>query len=321
MRCLSIAEQLRECGARVIFFMADNAITTVVENKGFEYICLNSQWDNMESELSSIHLYLKKYDVSAILVDSYYVTQVYLQSLKSCAKVFYIDDLNSMEYPADVIINYNIYGEDIRYPENLYKRLYLGPSYAPLRSEFMNKPQRRYAGVKKILITSGGTDEYNVVGHFLDAFAKNSNFEDLEFYSVLGRFNKNIDDLKTKFKDCVNVHLLVNINNMAHYMSTCDVAITAGGSTCYELCACGLPSIVYTLADNQNGIATTFSKRGIVPWIGDVRCEIEKCIDNLFVELEKLDNKEYWEKQSQRTQTLVDGKGASRLAKALLEDF
>lgn len=199
--------------------------------------------------------------------------------------------------------------------------MYLGLRYVPLRNEFLDIPKRYYRGIHKILITSGGTDEYNVIEKFLVYFQKINIFNKLEFYCVIGKFNKNRERLNGKFKVSNNVHLLYNVDNISEYMKICDVAITAGGTTCYELCACGIPSIIYTLADNQYGIAKTFANKKIIPWIGDIRENMQKVLNNLEKELNKLDNEETWKKRSLEMQLLVDGKGATRLAEILNDEL
>lgn len=55
---------------------------------------------------------------------------------------------------------------------------------------------------------------------------------------------KNKEILKEWWKDYPNIHLLTDVSDMAEYMKDCDIAITAGGVTTYELCACGIPSIM-----------------------------------------------------------------------------
>lgn len=331
MRCLSIAQQIKELGVKTVFITSDDAVSEFITGKGFENICLNTQWNKLENEIeimkdiiNEAHL---RCDLSAMVVDSYYITDRYLRELKchmnswedTKGRLFYIDDLNSMHYPVDAIINYNIYGSEFGYNEGDYSKLYLGTRYVPLRDEFVAMPERSYKGVNNILITSGGTDEYNAIGKVLDTFIKFKDFDEYEYYCVLGRFNKNIDVLKKNFECKDNVHFLCNISNMSHYMSICDVAITAGGSTCYELCSCGIPSIVYTFVDNQLDIAKTFDEQEIIPWIGDIRDDVDECMNKLMNELNLLKDENTWENRSRRMQTVVDGKGAERLAKVLTE--
>ena len=168
--------------------------------------------------------------------------------------------------------------------------------------------------VSDILVTSGGTDNYNVAGNILDLLARQPWFEQLNYYIILGRFNLHIEDLKKKWGLHKNVHLLMNVSNISEYMKSCDIAVTAGGVTTYELCACGIPSIMYTLADNQLQIAQMASEKCFIPWIGDVRGDMENCMYNIILWLEELmADKENRERMSSKMQEIVDGNGCERL--------
>ena len=101
-------------------------------------------------------------------------------------------------------------------------------------------------------------------------------------------------------------------------MQKCAVCISAGGTTSYELCAGGLPSIMYTLADNQTELAGAFSKKGIIPWVGDVRENLPRCMDNIVKEMLLLNDSSYRESQSLKMQQIVDGRGAARIADAII---
>lgn len=127
------------------------------------------------------------------------------------------------------------------------------------------------------------------------------------------------DTLEEKWSSCENVHFLVNIDNMSDYMKKCDIAVTAGGVTTYELCACGMPSVIYTLADNQLGIAKAFSDRKLLPWAGDVRQDVNECMVSVVSHLEILiENVDRQRHVSRRMQEMVDGKGCKRLVDEML---
>lgn len=320
MRCLSIAEQLRKNNIDIVFITSDDTLNSLFMNKGFKQYSLCSKWNNLEGEFTILGPFLNSNKPNMILVDSYFVSEKYLTKLRKYSKVYYIDDLKAFDAKIDGIINYNIYGENMNYDERLYKKLCLGPRYAPLRNEFLINQKRVFKGVKEVLITSGGTDEYNVIGNILKYFQEKNIFDGVEFYCVIGKFNKNINQLKKDFAKDKNIHFLLNISNISHYMKQCDVAITAGGSTCYELCACGTPSIMYTLADNQILGAKSFSDKNIIPWIGDIRNNINQCLIGIEKELNILNNQTLWENRSSKMQQLVDGKGAKRLADILAKE-
>ncbi len=337
MRCLAVAVELRKNLEEVVFIVADQYGQGIVESYGFKTLCLHSQWDNLEMELGIILPLVKENHVRGILVDSYYVTENYLAKLHQCTRLIYIDDVNAFIYPVDLLVNYNIYAEKIDYfkrymDAELDTGFLLGCSYVPLRYEFCNIKsksisriyQQEKTGDKniKILVTSGGADVCNITGSLLEKLKDMDWFSKTEFHVILGRFHQHKRELYEKWIKCPNVCLHENIKYMSEYMSMCDVAVTAGGSTVYELCACGLPSVIYTIADNQLGIAREFDARGLVPWCGDARYNTDVCIEHIIYNLENLlRDYEFLKKKSIELQMLVDGYGAARIAEKILQYF
>ncbi len=337
MRCLAVAVELRKNLEEVVFIVADQYGQGIVESYGFKTLCLNSQWDNLEMELGIILPLVKENHVRGILVDSYYVTKNYLAKLHQCTRVAYIDDVDAFIYPVDLLVNYNIYAEKMGYfkrynDAGLDTEFLLGCSYVPLREEFYgiqingksdyNTILQENDKKRKVLITSGGSGLYNITGILLDRLKEKDWFNNTIFYVILGKFNQYRQELKEKWPVYTNVFLYENVTCISKYMSICDIAVTAGGSTVYELCACGLPPVMYTVADNQLGIANELASLGLVPWCGDARENIDKCIKKIVYYMEKLlwDDK-LLKKTSIELQKLVDSCGAARIAKELLQRF
>jgi spore coat polysaccharide biosynthesis predicted glycosyltransferase SpsG len=106
---------------------------------------------------------------------------------------------------------------------------------------------------------------------------------------------------------------------MSDYMRACDLCIAAGGTTVYELCASGIPSILYTLADNQLDCAHKVSEIKLIPWVGDIRNDLSLCLERIAIEIEQFHKSTYWEEVSKSMQSYVDGKGARRIANELLK--
>lgn len=322
MRCLSIAQKMRLIGNGVCFITADNCSRPMIENQGFEVICLDSVWDHLNSETDKLIEVIRFRNIKVILIDSYFVTFSYLSEIQKNTRVAYIDDVHEFAYPVDLLINYNVYADQIHY-SSIYSgegipKFALGCKYAPLREEFCDVKKQINQAASKILITTGGTDRYNVTGALIECFKSKSDFLNYDFYFVLGRFNQNIDWLKEAYGEYKNIHFLINISDMDHYMKMCDIAITAGGTTTYELCACGIPSIMYTLADNQLEIAKAVSERNLIPLMGDVRKNLGECVENIHSQLRILcENYELRRNLSERMQMLCDGRGCERIVNLL----
>lgn len=101
-------------------------------------------------------------------------------------------------------------------------------------------------------------------------------------------------------------------------MQKADIAISAGGTTLYELCACGTPTISYAFADNQLDNVKQFQEDGLIDYAGDAR--IDDIAKNVNQYLKKYqDDWQLHEKKSEKMQEMVDGKGAMRLAEALMK--
>ncbi len=314
MRCLSIASAFADKGEAVKFVTADHRGDGLIHNKGFETICLKSNYDAMDEE--NIFSVIVGNNPSLIIVDSYYVTHEYFKRISKYCRVAYVDDLNAETWDVDYLINYNIYGEHIDYSK--YKTnntsLLLGPNYAPLRNEFRNVKSHIIKPVTDVLISAGGSDPEGITEKIMKQIC--SKWEGVRFHFIIGSLNPRLDIIKSLVTSDMVLH--INEQNMSDLMQLCDVAISAAGSTLYELCACGTPTITYTLADNQLLAAEEFQKQGVMIYADDCRNNLN-FIQNLEEELKRLiDDIGEREKISLKMQLLVDGHGADRIVDGLM---
>jgi len=247
------------------------------------------------------------------------VTDNYFEKLSHHAKTVYFDDMNSQKWEVDYLINYNVFADTLDYSwyEGTGARLLLGPRYAPLRNEFTNMPPRKTRGVvSDIMVSAGGADPEGITELIMDCVC--TNHEDITFHFIIGALNPRIETIRKKEQN--NIVLHINEQNMSELMKKCDIAISAAGTTLYELCASGIPTITYTLADNQIVAAEEFGKRGIMLNVGDCRNNIgfmtslQRCLDDLILDRKRRD------RMSKKMTDLVDGNGAMNIVKVLLED-
>ncbi len=319
MRCLSIAEQVRKLGAEVTFVLADARPRELIERRGFGVDVLDTIWNDLNKEIDIFRKYIKESDAKVVLLDSYYVTLEYMQAISSVTKLIYIDDMAKFLYPANTLVSYGAFIDEKAYrdPYMVQKSdttFLLGSQYVPLREEFSYVPYAVRNKVESVLVTTGGTDQLNVAGKLLHRLMNHKMCCSLDYHVIVGCFNQNRQELLSLQKKYSNIYLHENVTNMSEWMHACDVAISAAGTTTYELCACGIPTICLEIADNQAG-AICWQEQGYMRYAGNAYKDMDACLKNCEVALmDYMMNFEERKTISKRMQTLVDGYGARRIA-------
>ena len=318
MRCLSIGHEISKKGEDVLFVTADHDGDGLIHQNGFESICLNSNWANMDDEIADIKRVLLDKHPSLFFIDSYYVTQKYFKEIKNYVKTVYMDDLNSAIWDVDYLINYNIFSLIFDYSiyESTNTRLLLGTQYAPLRNEFkISNEFTIREEVKNIFVSAGGSDPTGITEKIIENICPI--IESVSFHFIVGPLNPRKEHILEIADHVGNAVIHVNEKNMSDLMKTCDVAVSASGSTLYELCAVGIPTITYSLADNQLMATEEFAKQGILLSIGDCR-ENKDFVYQIREQIKMLcDDRELRLDLSSRMRNIVDGRGAERIVDAL----
>lgn len=319
IRCCTIAEELKKKGADVCFAVSDNDSAALIHKTapsfpvkvvGIDYrhpdeeISLGnyelSVMYSMENTLSAQNFHSDPV-ADMILVDSYFATADWIAALHHISKVAVIDDLMRDDFSVDLVINY-----DIDPQISFYKkagRILSGASYAPLRPQFASAAESYKVRneVRNILVTTGGTDPYNVAGRLVLSLRGSDNIcksnacrtgsstpsvlSGLTIHIVSGALNSHLDELGALADDgstaprsfdvpdpcAVHVALHTDVTDMASLMASCDIAVTAGGTTLYELCAVGVPTLTFSMADNQLSDTYAFNEACAAIYCGDMR--------------------------------------------------
>lgn len=317
MRCLSVADEARRYGEETVFVVADSDSERFIKSRSYRSICLNSRWDSLETEIEKIELFLQENRVPVLLIDSYFVSQNYLKVCKKYTKVVYIDDLHQGIWPCDVLVNYSNYWDKYDYEREYPNvKLLLGCQYVPLRKVFAGVKKTIRNHISKILVLTGGTDPYHFARDF--EYSITTNTDDMEFDIICGAYNLDLKELQEYAEGKSNIKIWYNVQRIDELMRAADLAITAGGTTLYELAACGTPTICYSFVDNQLENVRSFADKGYMIYCGDLRngmgcSDIWKLIDKLECDFEQRQS------MSHRLQELVDGRGAERLTEQILQ--
>lgn len=339
MRCLTIGEALaKKLGTfrDICFVCADEQSAAMASEAGFPTKVLGTDYRDMESELPYWEQLVQEGGPQAqnrILVDSYYVTDVYLQRLKTFGKLYLLDDLQEHAYPADVVINYNAFA-DVEVYRELYRgtetECLVGSAYVPIRSQFLHCEYEVASEVSSVLITTGGGDKDNIAGAILERIYREGtelrdvnchdvNFHDVNFHIVTGRYNPNLEALKQIESTRRNVHIHHDVTDMAGLMKKCDIAVTAGGTTIYELASIGVPFLCFSYAKNQEALTSYIGNKEIAGFAGAYHLDREQMLTRLeMLFAQYCRDAELRQRCFRREREMIDGKGAERIAEKLM---
>jgi RimJ/RimL family protein N-acetyltransferase len=113
----------------------------------------------------------------------------------------------------------------------------------------------------------------------------------------------------------LDIRVHVDVEDMAELMVPADIAIGAAGSSSFERCCMGLPSLVVVAAENQRQIAAALVNAGAAVLLGEGATLRE---DDVAAALRKLAGDATGRmRMSRQAAALCDGRGAARAAIAL----
>lgn len=326
MRCIALGQAWQDAGGRVIFMTCcDNtALKERISREGFllkqiEYAYPDST--DKFSVLSCIEEYTIQSDIPWLVVDGYHFDQGYVQPIREAGtNVLFIDDYNHLPaYRCDLLLNQNFGSEVFHYATNAAATKMLGPEYALLRREFRNNTppgRKRIEEVKRILITLGGSDPDNVTGQFLSAL-NTLDCSRLHIRVIIGAANPYSNELqRIQLESVAEIELLSGVSDMVEMYEWADLAVSAGGSTCWELCRMGLPFLIIIIAENQIRIAEGLDRAGAavnLGWMENMNPEaVAETVGGLIRSVEQR------ELMAEKGRVLVDGQGASRVVERII---
>ena len=193
------------------------------------------------------------------------------------------------------------------------------PNESSSVSDITNGVTRNVVNGLNIFVTSGGSDPLNISEKIINKIsadeAISKTMGDGQFHLLAGRSYQASEEMRALINSG-KVVMHQNVTNVAEIMKLCQMAVTPAGTTLYELCACGVPAVSYTFADNQDADANFFADKGLISYAGDFRKDEEGTLNNIIQSLGAL----CWFGEGMRKdigaqqKALIDGKGAERIA-------
>lgn len=334
MRCIALAQAWKRRGGEVFFIgrISSDKLKHRIVNDGFEFIAAEHQLahpDDIHYTLSIIDGIIKKHHKKLsinpgiggvkghwIVLDGYHFSSAYQKKLQETGCfLLVIDDLAHLpHYYADILLNQNINAKDYDYRCSSDSIFLLGSKYALIRSEFIKRkiPRRIVAPkAKNILVTFGGADSKNMTSVAIRAL-KTIEDKDLNVKIFFGPENFHTESLRKELTHVPFHHeKMENTEDMPSAMVWSDLAITAAGSTCWELSFMGVPSITIVTGSNQMEAAEILDRAGIVKNLGWWENVDEHTLTDAL--RTHIGEKDLRQKRIQLGQRLIDGRGAEIL--------
>jgi UDP-2,4-diacetamido-2,4,6-trideoxy-beta-L-altropyranose hydrolase len=350
MRCLTLAVKIRELGFDVYFIcrQISSELVADIEGKNINVIrlpsaqpnstkeeYLHSSWlgvsqaQDAEDTLSFLrsNSHQRRRRPKMIVVDHYAIAAPWEKIISHLCPVFAFDDLNDRAHHVDLLLDPTIGKVSSAYNGLVPRdtRLFIGPKFALLRDEFITARERVVRKPKdankpwRILVTLGGADPDNKTLLVLRSLLLLNGRFDFEIVVLAGTLNLNLDNLISFVdKSSMKVQVIQYTKKISELMVHSDICIGAAGSTSWERCALGLPTINITLADNQKAIAANLHRVGASLSFGSLT---ETNFSKLSEEIEALFSRpERLSRMSEIAMTVCDGYGVNRVIKEILDN-
>lgn len=260
IRCLTLADSLAAKGAEVVFFSrpAPGDLTRFVEQRGYRVLRLPEGALSPEEDAERCATLAGGIGAGDWLVVDHYRLDARFESRlrRPGMGILVIDDLADRPHDCDLLLDQNLYPDlESRYHGLLTDtcRALLGPGYALLRPEFLRARRElrtRQGELKRLLISFGGADPGNETAKALAAL-KLLGPHGLQLDVVVGVANAHRDCLAAECAAIPGCDFHTQVDTMAQLMSRADLALGSGGTTTWERCFLGLPSLVVVVAQNQ----------------------------------------------------------------------
>ena len=343
MRCLALAQVLQQRGDRVIFICRTlpGSLLDVIEGRGHETVALpapsaevapdelaHASWLGVDWTRDADETSTAIADLTGtadwLVVDHYALDARWEGLLRSrCAQILVIDDLADRPHDCDLLLDQNLHADaQARYMGRVAPdcRLLCGPRYVLLRNEFVTARRMirpRDGAVSRVMVFFGGGDRDNFTGLLIDQLDGwlPSN---IQIDVVVGAANPRADLLRKMCAQRPQFMLHEQVEDMAALLNVTDLAIGAAGGSVWERCCLGVPSIIVSVAANQDAGLRQLGETGVAfvvePQARDPEASALAIADALKFALASPLALRH---QSRLAAELIDGQGVARVVRRM----
>ncbi len=322
MRCLTLAKRLHSGGFSILFIcsQSNEGALSLVKKNHYD-IALIPFSETAENDAKPCLDIIRGLDVVLVVTDHYMLDFCWEKILYSeLYSLLVIDDLANRKHYCDVLVDSSYGRVSVDYDGlcNESCKLLLGSDYCLLRPEFREsvevavRKRQSCNCIQTVLINFGATDHKGFSKKCVEIL-KLLNFEG-SIRILLSSASDSRSELEAVCANTENVYLHLDEPNVPALMLTADLAIGSVGTSSWERCCLGLPTIGIVVAANQLNIAAQLEN------IGAMRlCEYENLIETLGDMVPDM-NVPRWKEMSEKSFKVCDGLGLERVVHNLIPD-
>ncbi|MCW0234948.1 MAG: hypothetical protein OJJ21_15210 [Ferrovibrio sp.] len=251
-----------------------------------------------------------------VVLDSRNLNAGHTEAITSVAPTVVLDDEALRDLPCSLLINPNFWVRVTDYPHAAAaRRILSGAAYNLINPEyFTQRSLPRSSPPSRILITMGGEDPWNCTSWLIRNAADILNNWTVDV--VVGPFHPDRTDVERAAELLTRKHLTVAPAGLTSLIASADLALTAGGTTCYELAASGVPMAAVILEPHQGKFVDRLVDHGAAMVLASFA---DKSTDDMRTRLKSLlADTAVSQDLIAAGRKLFEGPGASRVAAAIL---
>jgi UDP-2,4-diacetamido-2,4,6-trideoxy-beta-L-altropyranose hydrolase len=315
VRCLTLAQELARRGIEPWFASRQTAgdMADQIEASGYPVVHLEGPASTEVAAIGSgVMNDSWRRPFAALVMDHYGLGAEWLNEARQLAtRRLVIDDLADRALSCELLVNPNLGAAASDYATLVAPatRLLLGTRHVLLRPPFRTARTggRRAAGaVENVLVSMGGSDPLDATATAVRAVR--SALPNARIDVVLGTLHAGEPDRGPS----LYIHRAIDGEAMAGLMMNADIAVGAGGTTSWERCALGLPTVLIRLAQNQDSVASRLDAAGAAVDAGPAEQLDLAALSALIRDLAADPARR--QLMSDRASALVDGRGVERVA-------
>lgn len=264
---------------------------------------------------------LESFQSCPVILDGYqFTTEDHRAILEMGHTLMILDDFSHLKrYECTFLLNPSLYADQIQYSVPPSTKKLLGVRYVPIRKEFLDSRKRSASQDKpfRCLLTLGGSDPKSHTSQVISQLVEPLS-QPIEITIVMGPAYSNIEGIQQISQSSKHkYHIIQQPKSMAQLMSQSDFAISAAGTTAYELLFLKTPTAFLSIASNQDRTLEAIDKLKVGTALGKIEnMDWKLAQKQLTALIDQIERKTYPEAPT----PLIDGRGASRIVQTLFPE-